>query len=396
MPSPGCRPSLRASIPPVTKPAIVDEAVATLGARARREVDEGLLPSCQWALALDGKVVAGETIGETPAGDATRFVIYSCTKALVASAIWQVLAEGGLGLDDKVAEHIPEFATNGKDVITVEQVLLHTSGFPHAPLGPRVWGDRAKRLEAFAGWRLNWEPGSQFAYHASSAHWVLAELLERVDGIDYRDAIRQRVLDPLGLERLRLGVSLDEATDVATVRNVGEPPTSADWEAVLGIAGYDLGEVTDEALMLFADPVNLGVGVPGGGAVSDATDLALFYQALLHNPDSLWDPEVLADATGNARNTYPDPQTGVPANRALAVVVAGDDGKSAMRGLGHTVSPRAFGHDGAGGQIAWGDPETGLSFAWFTNGLDRNLIRQWRRTAGIASKAGVATGGGLR
>jgi CubicO group peptidase (beta-lactamase class C family) len=218
---------------------------------------------------------------------------------------------------------------------------------------------------------------------------VLAELLERIDGEDFRAAVRRRVLDPLGLGRLSLGVPASEQGDVARPRNVGEPPSTADWEAALGIPGFDVGEVTDEALEAIGTDVGLAVGVPGGGAVSDASDVARFYQALLRNDAGLWDPDVLADATGNVRNTYPDPQTGVPANRALSIVVAGDDGKAAMRGLGHTCSPRAFGHNGAGGQIAFADPETGMSFCWLTNGLDRHLIRQWRRSAGIASKAGA-------
>lgn len=139
---------------------------------------------------------------------------------------------------------------------------------------------------------------------------------------------------------------------------------------------------------MLARPEALEAGVPGGGAVSTAADLARFYQALLHDPAGLWDPDVLADATGNVRNTFPDQQTGVPANRALSIVIAGDDGQAAMRGFGHTTSPKAFGHGGAGGQIAWADPETGLSFVWLTDGLDRHLLRQWRRTAGIASRAG--------
>ncbi|MBA2280508.1 MAG: beta-lactamase family protein [Acidimicrobiia bacterium] len=369
-----------------------DEALAALTERARREVDEGLLPTAQWALAVDGEVVAGETIGEAPAGEDTRFVIFSCTKAVVASAIWQLLAEGSLRLQDRVADLVPEFGSNGKDVITVEQVLLHTSGFPLAPLGPGAWDTREGRLAAFDRWRLNWEPGSRFEYHATSAHWVLAELLERIDGVDHRTAVRRRVLEPLGLERLALGVDATDAADVARVRNVGDPPSAAEWEAVLGIPGFDLGEVTDDALLLFADPANLSVGVPGGGAVSTAADLALFYQALLSNPDELWDPEVLADATDNVRNTFADPQTGVPANRALSIVLAGDDGQAHMRGFGHRTGPRAFGHGGAGGQIAWADPGRGSSFVWLTNGLDRHLIRQWRRTSGIASKAGAATG----
>jgi CubicO group peptidase (beta-lactamase class C family) len=374
---------------------VFDVAVDALAARARREVDEGLLPSCQWALALDGEVVAGETVGDAPAGDDTRYVMYSCTKAIVASAVWQLLGEGTLRLDDRVAEHIPEFGSNGKAGVTVEQVLLHTSGFPRAPIHPNRWDSREARLEAFAKWRLNWEPGSRFEYHPTSAHWVLAELLERIDGEDFRAVVRRRVIEPLGLTALRLGVPAEEATDIALPVNVGEPPTPEEWQEALGIDSFDPGEVTEDALLLFSQPSALAAGVPGGGAVSTAADLARFYQGLLHPPAGLWDPAVLADATGHVRNTFPDPTTGVPANRALSIVVAGDDGKAGMRGMGHTTSPRAFGHDGAGGQIAFADPETGISFAYFTNGLDRHHLRQWRRTAGIASRAGTA-GAALR
>jgi CubicO group peptidase (beta-lactamase class C family) len=120
-----------------------------------------------------------------------------------------------------------------------------------------------------------------------------------------------------------------------------------------------------------------------------ARDLAMFYQALLHNPQGVWKPDVLADATGNVRSRVPDRWTGIPANRSLGLVLAGDDGHSNMRGMGRTLSPRAFGHNGAGGQIAWGDPDSGLSFGYCTNGLDQNVVREPRRTTAIASLAGV-------
>ena len=93
-------------------------------------------------------------------------------------------------------------------------------------------------------------------------------------------------------------------------------------------------------------------------------------------------------ASSEVLNRFPT-ELGVPANRTLGLVVAGDDGQSALRGMGHTVSPSAFGHNGAGGQIAWADPATGLSFVYLTNGLDRNVLREWRRTSGIASRAAV-------
>jgi CubicO group peptidase (beta-lactamase class C family) len=363
------------------------DAFDALVTRARREVDEGIVPSCQLALARDGKVEDQVTLGAATAGDDSRYVIYSATKPVVASAIWQLLAEGSLRLEDKVADHIPEFATNGKDVVTVEQVLLHTSGFPLAPLGPPAWADRDARLAAFAKWRLNWEPGTRFEYHATSAHWVLAELLARIDGTDHRDAIYRRVIEPLGLESLRVGVPLAEQGNVQTVVHTGEPPTAEEFLAVLGIPGIELGEVTEDALQLFADPANIAVGVPGGGGVSTAADLALFYQALLHDPAGMWDPAWLQSATSEIRNVFPDPMRGVPVNRTIGLMVRGDDKGALLRGFGHGASAATFGHNGAGGQLAWADPESGLSFAYLTNGLDRHILREARRGVALNSLA---------
>jgi CubicO group peptidase (beta-lactamase class C family) len=315
--------------------------------------------------------------------------MYSATKPLVASAAWVLIAEGRLDVTARVADLVPEFATNGKDVVTIEQVMLHTSGFPHAPMHPRLWNDRAARLERFAQWRLNWEPGTAFEYHPSSAHWVLAELIERASGQDFREFIREQVCLPLRLPNLRLGLGLDQQDDIAYVSGVGEPTSAEEIEAVTGLRVTLPREVTEEALMELNDPEHRRAGLPGGGGVATAADLALFYQALLHNPGDLWDAEVLADATGRIRCTFPDPMTGVPANRSLGLVLAGDDGRANMRhNLGNTVSPRAFGHGGAGGQIGWADPETGLSFAYFTNGLDANFLREARRGVGLSSRAG--------
>jgi CubicO group peptidase (beta-lactamase class C family) len=113
----------------------------------------------------------------------------------------------------------------------------------------------------------------------------------------------------------------------------------------------------------------------------------------LRNPGGLRDPDALADATGRVRNTFPDQLAlGAPANRALGVVVAGDDGNANRRGFGHTQSPRTFGHNGAGGQIAWADPDSGLSFCYLTDGRDLNPIREGRRTIGISSRAAACAG----
>ena len=92
--------------------------------------------------------------------------------------------------------------------------------------------------------------------------------------------------------------------------------------------------------------------------MSTAADLALFYQALLHDPLEMWKPDVLTDVTSKVRNSMPD-YLGVPANRTRGLIIKGDDERAHVRGMGRTVSARTFGHNGAAGQIAWADPETG-------------------------------------
>lgn len=355
--------------------------------RARREIDAGLLPSCQIALARHGKLVAFETLGKADPG--SRYVIFSMTKGVIAGAIWMLVSEGHLAWGDRVADHIPEFATNGKRDITVEQLLTHTSGFPSAPLNPLNGATSAGRTERFAQWRTNWEPGTKYEYHPTAAHWVLAEIIERISGMDYREFVHTRIFDPLALTTFRLGEPADHQGDINTLVSVGQLPTPEEIEAIMGVKidiADLLGEVTVDNLLRFNDPEVREVGVPGGGGISTAADIALYYQAILHNRDKLWDAKVIAAGTEPIVD-LPDPLRGMPAHRSRGLQVAGDPPEAQLRGYGHGVSPATFGHDGAGGQIAWADPESGLSFCYLTNGLDQNMIRMAKRTIGLSSRA---------
>ena len=370
------------------QPTLDDAQVNKLLERAAREVEEGLLPSVQGALGFHGEIVA-----EAAFGDATtdsRYCIFSATKPFVASVIWTLMAEGVIDITKPVTTYFPEFANAEEDpvkaAVTVEQVMLHTSGFPHAPLGPPAWDERASRVERMGSWRLNWEPGTRFEYHPTSAHWVLAEIIQQITGTDYRDVVEQRITGPAGLPRI-VGIPMADQTDIADLVLVGEPATGDELEAVFGVRELPGSEVTDEVVVRFNDSTTREIGVPGGGGFARARDIALFYQELLHNPNGIWDPAILADATGTVRNTLKDPM-GVPANRSLGLILAGDDGKSNLRGLGRTVSAGAFGHNGAGGQLAWADPATGLSLGYTTNGYDRHQLREPRRGTSISSIAG--------
>jgi CubicO group peptidase (beta-lactamase class C family) len=364
-------------------PAIDNALLHKLMDRARREIDAGLLPSCQIALGYEGEIVAAETFGDARPDD--RYCIFSATKPFVASCAWTLIAEGTLRVGDRVVEYFPEFGANGKERITVEQVMLHTAGFPHAPMGPPEWYERAARAERMSSWTLNWAPGTRYEYHPTSAHWVLGEVIARITGKDVCDALAERITTPAGLPRI-LGIAPDSQAGIRDLRLIGDHATPDELEQTFGVRALPETEVTDEAVMRFNEPAVRALGVPGGGGAARAVDLALFYQHLLHDPNHIWDERVRRDGIGRVRNSLPDPM-GVPANRSLGLILAGDDGRAHLRGLGRTVSPLAFGHNGAGGQLAWADPATGLSLGYVTDGYDRHEIRQPRRGTAISSIA---------
>ncbi len=362
------------------------EKVAALLTRVQREVDEGLLPAVQVALARQGKVGVYECYGT--AKPDSLMPIFSATKGITSAAAWLLFESGDLSEEDRVADIIPEFGTNGKDVITVQQLFTHTAGFPHAPFAPLQWLDREERLARYAQWRLTWEPGSRFEYHPSSSMWVIAEIIERRSGMGYTDFVRERVLDPLELDNLF--VSLPEAENARALpcEHSGEPLTEADYES-MGMPVPPETEVTEEAILNFNKPEIRAVGVPGGGGMANAADMALFYQALLHgglDGVTVWQPQTLASAREIRSGDLKDLMFKKPANRGLGIIVSGDESRS-FRGFGKTNSPQAFGHNGAGGQLAWVDPATGISLAYLTTGHDRNSIRQGRRGVAISSIA---------
>jgi CubicO group peptidase (beta-lactamase class C family) len=382
-----------------TKPeelGIDAEKLEMVFARAKRDVDDGTLPSAQVAVARHGKIAGMRTFGsavqggkEQAATDDTLYHFFSSTKAVVASAVWLLFEEGQLRLDEKVADIIPEFGTNGKDVIDVETMMLMAGGFPLAPFKQDSWGDHDALIRAFSQWRLNWPVDSQYEYHATSMHWVLSEILLRRGGLMYKDFIRERITGPMGLPELFVGCPPEQQHRVADVLYTHEPvPPPGGW-----------GEVTPELILNFNKRAVRAAGVPGGGAVASAATMALFYQPLVNGGVTADGTRVLKAETiefatkVRARPHHidltlklVDPSLNVNTNRALGVVVAGGDGYAAYRGFGRTCSPRAFGHGGAGGQIAWGDPETGISVGYATNGF-ADVMAQGRRITAIGSLA---------
>jgi CubicO group peptidase (beta-lactamase class C family) len=318
------------------------QKVETLLARVRREVDEGLLPAAQVAVARHGKVGVFESYGDAKPDSLTP--LFSATKAITSAAAWLLFQEGKLAEEELVADIIPEFASNGKDVITVEQLFTHTAGFPHAPFRPLQWLDKTERADRYQQWRLTWEPGTRFEYHPSSSMWVIAEIIERRSGTGFTEFVRDRVLNPLQLHDMFVGLPDSENARSLPCSHAGDPLTEEDFKK-MGMPVPPETEVTEEAIL-----------------------------------------NLLASARRIRTGDMTDPMFRKPANRGLGIIISGDESRS-FRGFGKTNSPQAFGHNGAGGQLAWVDPASGISLGYVTPGHDRNSIRQARRGVAISSLA---------
>ncbi|MFC8427497.1 serine hydrolase domain-containing protein [Streptomyces sp. NPDC057253] len=322
--------------------------------RIRLEVDHGRLPSAQVAVARGGRLVAFETWGQ--AEPSTRYVLQSVGRSIVAGAVWKLIGEGLLDETEQVAAIIPEFAPNGKEEVTVEQVLTHTAGFPFAPLGYPKMLDRQQRLAAFGRWRLDYRPGSRFQFHLTSAAWLIAEIVERRTGLPFADYLRYRIAEPLGLSSLELGVPVDRQAGTVA------PMTATDRTS-------EEQEPDPWGPWYLSDPRVLAAGEPSHALVATAADVALYFQALEHS--GLWKPEAVAQGTRIRLTEHPHGEQiyGGGSNRrtsmALFVTVAGPDAGS---NLPSTGSPALFGSAGAAYQLGFMDPESGVSFACLTNG----------------------------
>ena len=362
------------------------DKVVELLVRVQKEVEEGLLPSAQVALARDGRVGVFESYGSAKPESLT--CIFSATKAITSAAAWILIQDGKLDENEIVAEIVPEFGTNEKEGITVQQLFTHTAGFPSAPFAPLDWMEKDKRYGRFSKWRLNWEPGTRYEYHPSSSMWVIAEIIERRSGQGYTEFVKQNVTGALGLSNLIVGLSEEEGKRALDVAHSGDPLTSEDY-AKMGIPEPPVTEVTEEALLNFNRDEVRAVGVPGGGGYANAHDLALFYQALLHGGlegKKLWSESMIKSVRRVRTGDLRDPLFRQLANRGLGIIISGDENRN-FRGFGKTNTPEAFGHNGAGGQIAWVDPKSGLSLAYLTSGHDRNNVRQGKRGVAISSIA---------
>jgi CubicO group peptidase (beta-lactamase class C family) len=262
----------------------------------------------------------------------TVFDLASLTKVVVTTTLtMQLVEQGRLRLDDKVARIWPAFAAHGKGDITIEQLLRHQSGLPSGIERNTAWrgyGAAMQRLVAIAPAD---RPGTVFRY--SDANFItLGEVVRRVGGAPLEAQAQQRIFQPLGMTETRF-----------------LPPPS--WRPWIAPTTVENGVARTG---IVHDPTAARMGGVAGhaGLFSTAGDLARFVRALLGG-STLLRPETVALMT----RIEPGPSGGgQSAERVIRHGLGWDSVSPFDAGMSEAFGPASFGHTGYTGTAIWVDP----------------------------------------
>ena len=315
-------------------------------------------------------VVAGVADPATgrPVDPGTVFYNYSIGKAATSTIVHRLAERGLFGYDTPVAELWPEFAANGKQAVTLRQVLNHTAGVPGIPLDttPEDLCDWDRMCAAIADAELWWEPGTRVGYHAYTFGYMVGEIARRAAGKPISALLVEEVGTPLGVpDEIYFGMPESEHHRLARLEDsegaaqmtamlAGMPPDNPMMRAA-PMSLYPTAEFGNRTDILSAD-------IPAGGKMT-ARAIARMYAALLGEVDGvrLIPPERLAEATALSTSGV-DEVFGMPTSWGLGYAI-GLPGSTAQD------TPTAFGVGGLGGSFAYGDTATGLAFALTKNRL---------------------------
>lgn len=284
----------------------------------------------------------------------TVFDMASITKPVATATSAMLLIErGSIKLSDRVAEHIPEFAQNGKDEVTVEDLFLHQSGLtPDNALSDYDDGPE-KSIENVYALSLRAPPKTKFMY-SDVGFIVLAELVRRKTGKNVHEFSQENIFRPLEMNETGY-LPRQELRDRAAVTERREER----WMQ---------GEVHDPRAYRMG-------GVAGhAGLFSTAQDLAVFAQMLL-NGGEYQGKRILAATTLELMTKGYEVSSGV---RGLGWDK--QTGYSSNKGKG--FSDRAFGHGGFTGTTFWVDPELDLFVIFLSNRLHPDGKGSVNRLAG--------------
>ncbi|MCU1300175.1 MAG: hypothetical protein JWQ87_459 [Candidatus Sulfotelmatobacter sp.] len=355
--------STKKAAPPTSAPHF-----GAVDAVIKEAIQDGTIPGAVLVVGHDGRVIYRKAYGaraleprrEVMTLD-TIFDVASLTKVIATTtAVMQLVETGKVRLNDPVAKYLPEFAQNGKDDITVRQLLTHYSGLePDLDLKVTWIGKQTAYGMALAETPED-PPGSKFSY--SDVNFiVLGELVERVSGETLDEYATRHIFLPLKMLHTRF-----------------VPPAArrAGWIEKIAPTQYDENEHMLRGVV--HDPTARRMGGVAGhaGLFSTGDDLAKFAQTLLNGGDSI------LSAMSVEKMTRPEQPPAAPVLRGFGWDI--DSPFSSNRG--DLLPVGGYGHTGFTGTSMWIDPTTRTYIILLTN-----AVHPRGKSNAIALRSKVAT-----
>jgi CubicO group peptidase (beta-lactamase class C family) len=331
-------------------------------------IADGVFPGAVYAIGRRGGVVHLKSAGrymycpDSPSvKTGTMWDMASCSKVVgCTSAAMVLFDEGKLKLDERVVDVLPEFGQNGKDKITVRNLLLHNSGLVADLSNVPQYKSAESFMQGVYASKLKYPTGTDMVYSDLSMI-TLGKMIEKITGVSLDRFVKERVFTPLGMKDTMYNVPPEIRQRVAPTEDI-EPWRTAlrksrhqDFSPLPGCHPdahlYIQGEVHDPS----ADVLD---GISGNaGVFSTAPDLCIFVQMMMnggiHNGRQIINSGTIREWTRRQSEE---------SSRAL-----GWDTPAGRSSAGHKLSRKSFGHTGYTGTSIWADTEHDIFVILLTN-----------------------------
>ena len=311
----------------------------------------------------------------------TPVLIWSATKGLAAACVLHACAEHALPLDTPVAAVWPEFASAGKDAVTIAELLSHRAGLSALSREVPVLDHRAV-ADALAEERPQWTPGSAHGYHPRTFGFLVDEMIRRLSGIPLGSYWRSRFAEPLALDAW-IGIDPARAESIAPVFAARTAPSKEDrfyreFATVGSLTGRSFASPRGLHSVSAMNSLDARTAsLPAFGGIATAHALGKFYAILAEGGSfagKRFFEQITLDSMGTTLVDGPDRvllmDTAFSAGFMKDPVDANGQKTRAIFG----PSQRAFGHPGAGGSIAFADPEHRIAFAYVMNQMEPGVL----------------------
>jgi CubicO group peptidase (beta-lactamase class C family) len=357
-----------AGVDPAAMSSVSDFFTAMIG--------DALHPGAQLAVVKNDYLLAFFADGHEADGNQvdqqSLICMLSCSKLLGTLVMAHLHDSGVFAFNDKIAKHWPEFAANGKQDITIAQLMSHRAGLAASIYGDYAqWGewDKPGGIEKLiVDMSPSWPPGTANGYHALTFGHVIECLVRRWTNKTTGEVLRDDITGPLGLEDIYLGLPR-EIYDTRYAKLFANAAQKASRSALVASGTRNPPDAGEH---FFNSYSILKQSLPWGGGVANAADFAQLM-GVYANKGSLRGRTIFTPATFDFISTPTNKPEDVDrllmrhAHWGTGVLVDQTEGVGNTGPVfGLDASPRTVGHLGGTSAMAWADPQTRVSLVFLS------------------------------